>query len=134
MIDNIVISENDADNDIDISKLPADFVFGAVNVNHNEHAYCKVRFDSHSVNWFKDNLHHVHPLTRAAVWRNFWILTQDKQITSLQYMDFVQKQLVHETVEQIITVGLMTLSTLIFEYLPIDVAAEKEHALFDILV
>jgi len=91
IIDNIVISESDSENSIDISKLPSDFVFGAVNVNHGEHAYAKVRFDPASVEWFKNNLHHVHAVTRAAVWRNFWILTQDKQITSLQYMDFVQK-------------------------------------------
>jgi hypothetical protein len=73
---------------------------GAVNVNHDEHAYCKVRFDSNSVEWFKDNLHQVsHALTRAAIWRYLWILVIDKRITSLQYMEFVQKQLVHETVE-----------------------------------
>lgn len=30
--------------------------------------------------------------------------------------------------------GLLTLTTLIGNYLPIDVIAEKEHALFDILV
>jgi hypothetical protein len=75
----VVISDSDADNEIDISKLPADFVFGAINVNHDEHAYCKVRYDSTSIEWFKDNLHHVqHALTRGAIWRNFWILTIDK--------------------------------------------------------
>jgi hypothetical protein len=52
VIENVVISETEAENDIDISKLPADFVFGAVNVNHDEHAYCKVRYDHTSVQWF----------------------------------------------------------------------------------
>lgn len=49
-------------------------------------------------------------------------------------MDFVQKQLVHEHVEQIVVAGLQTLSTLIENYLPIEVIAEKEKALFEILV
>jgi hypothetical protein len=49
-------------------------------------------------------------------------------------MEFVQKQLVHESVEQIVAAGLLTLTALIDSYLPIDVASEKEQALFDILV
>lgn len=65
-------------------------MFGAVNVNHDEHAYCKVRFDATSVDWFMENLNLVsHALTRAAIWRYLWILVIDKRITSLQYMDFV---------------------------------------------
>lgn len=68
------------------------------------------------------------------MWRNFWILMQDKQITSLQYMEFVQKQLIHETAEQTIASGLMNLSALINNYLPISVCAEKERALFDIMM
>lgn len=91
MFDSVVISEVDAETNVDISKLPADFVFGAANVNHEEHAYTKTRYDAASVDWFKENLHQTNPLTRSSVWRNFWILMQDKQITSLQYMEFVQK-------------------------------------------
>lgn len=89
VIDNIVIPESEAETSIDLSKLPSDFVFGAVNVNHDDHAYAKIRYDPASVEWLKDNLQHTHPVTRASVWRNFWILMQDKQITSLQYMEFV---------------------------------------------
>jgi len=135
VIDNVLVSESDEVTEIDTSKIPSDFVVGAINVNHDEHAYSKVRYDPQSVEWFKDNLHLVqHPLTRGAIWRSFWILTVDKKMTSLQYMEFVQKQLVHEDVEQIVAAGLLTLTTLIGNYLPIDVIAEKEHALFDILV
>ena len=106
--------DNEEFTSIDTSKLPADFVFGAINVNHGEHAYCKVRYDANSVDWFKENLHKVtHSLTRAAVWRNLWILMLDKKMTSLQYMEFVKKQLILEPVEQIISSGLMNLSALI---------------------
>jgi len=37
----------------------------------------------------------------------------DKKMTSLQYMEFVKKQLILEPVEQIISSGLMNLSALI---------------------
>jgi aminopeptidase N len=59
VIENVVISETEELTNINISELPPDFVIGAINVNHDEHAYCKVRFDKKSVNWFTDNLHLV---------------------------------------------------------------------------
>ena len=100
VLENIVVSDSEEITEVDTGKLPGDFVFGAINVNHGEHAYCKVRYDAGSVDWFKENLHQVsHSLTRAAVWRNLWILMLDKQVTSLQYMEFVKKQLVLEPVE-----------------------------------
>ena len=58
----------------------------------------------------------------------------DKKITSLQYFEFVQKQLVHESVEQIIENGLMNLGALIENYLPLNVKNEKQQAIFEILV
>ena len=79
LIENVVISETEELTDIDISKLPSDNVLGAINVNHNEHAYCKVRFDKKSVQWFTENLHLVsNSVTRAATWRHFWMLVMDK--------------------------------------------------------
>ena len=91
VIENVVISETEELTNINISELPPDFVIGAINVNHDEHAYCKVRFDKKSVNWFTDNLHLVqNSVTRAATWRHFWMLVMDKQITSLQYLEFVK--------------------------------------------
>ena len=44
-------------------------------------------------------------------------------MTSLQYIDFVEKNLIHESVEQIITLGLMNLSTLISRYIPTSLIA-----------
>ena len=91
VIENVVISETEELTNINISELPPDFVIGAINVNHDEHAYCKVRFDKKSVNWFTDNLHLVqNSVMRAATWRHFWMLVMDKQITSLQYLEFVK--------------------------------------------
>ena len=74
------------------------------------------------------------PLTRAAIWRYFWTLVSDRKMSSLKYMDFVQKQLPNETVEQIIGVGLMNLSTLISNYLPRELVKEKKNVLFETLV
>ena len=135
MIENVIISDNDELNEIDISKLPSDFVFGAINVNHDEHAYCKVRFDPVSIEWFKENLYLVsHMTTRGAIWRHLWTLVIDKKMKSLHYLDFVQKQIVHESCEHIVSWGLLNLSVLIDSYLPVEVIDEKAHSLFETLI
>lgn len=90
VIRDIVISEIDEMNVVDISGLPGDFQFGAVFLNQDEHAYAKVRFDPQSIDWLTENLGRIgDPLTRAAIWRYFWALVSDRKMSSLKYMDFV---------------------------------------------
>lgn len=55
-------------------------------------------------------------------------------MTSLQYIDFVEKNLIHESVEQIITLGLMNLSTLISRYIPTSLIAENKNKIFRTLL
>ena len=87
-------------NEVDISSVPADFKLGAIFVNHDEHAYAKVRFDDASIRWFTDNLSKVSSApNRGAIWRHFWQLVSDMKMSSLQFVDFVKKQLPHETVD-----------------------------------
>lgn len=50
VIKDVVISEELTT--IDVSQLPDGLVFGAVNINHGEYAYAKVRYDPTSVKWF----------------------------------------------------------------------------------
>ena len=84
IIREVVVGEKEELTTVDISSLPADFQFGAVNVNEGEHAYAKVRFDPQSIKWFTENLYTVKDaLTRAAIGRYFWMLVMDKQMTSL---------------------------------------------------
>ena len=52
VIEDVVINETEELTDIDVSKLPADLVVGAINLNHGEYAYSKVRYDPTSVKWF----------------------------------------------------------------------------------
>ena len=135
IVKEVVISEKEELTEVDISSLPGDFQYGAVFVNEGEHAYSKVRFDQQSIDWFTSNLQTVKDaVTRAAIQRYFWILVMDKKMTSLKYIDFVEKQLPHETVEQIITLGIANLKGLIAYYVPIELVADKKNVLFNTLV
>ena len=41
-------------------------------------------------------------------------------MSSLQYIEFVKRNLPSETVEQIISVGLMSLSAIVNNYIPVE--------------
>lgn len=104
-------------------------------MNFGEHAYAKVRFDPASIDWLTENLHRVKdPLTRSSIWRYFWMLVMDRQMSSLKYIEFVQRQLPHETVDQTLAVALMNLRVLISSYIPVELSSEKSNVMFDTLV
>ena len=72
--------------------FPEDFRFGAVYINQDDHAYANVRFDRQSTQWFTKNISKVDDnVTRAAIWRYFWKLVVDCQMSSLVYFDFLHQ-------------------------------------------
>lgn len=135
VIKDVVISEKEAITEVDLSSLPTEFTYAASFLNHDEHAYAKVRFDAQSVDWLVENLHLIKDaVNRAAIWRYFWQLIMDKQLTSLKYIEFVKKQLPAESVDQIIQVALMNLSGLISCYIPQETVKETKADFFRVLV
>jgi hypothetical protein len=68
------------------------------------------------------------------VWRQLWLLVMDRKMSSLQYFDFVVKQIPYETVDQIIQAALMNLSSLVSFYIPTEFVVEKRKIMFDVLL
>ncbi len=97
VIKDIMISEKDPLNDVPITfNQPV----SALVINVNDHGYCKVRFDDKSLEAFVQNLQNFKdPVTRGMIWRQLWLLVMDKKMSSLQYFDFVVKQIPFETVD-----------------------------------
>jgi len=62
------------------------------------------------------------------------MLVMDRKMSSLKYVDFVHKQLPHETVEQIIAFALMNLRVLIGSYIPLELVQQKKDVMFETLV
>lgn len=62
------------------------------------------------------------------------MLLIDKKMSSLQYISFVNINLPTETVEQIISVGLMNLASLISNYIPQDTVKQNQKLLFNTLL
>ena len=104
-------------------------------LNQDEHAYLKVRFDPQSIDWFTENLHTIgDSLTRAVIHRYFWMLVTDRKMSSIKYMDFVEKQLPNEGVEQTVVECLMNLRVCVARFIPTELTRDKKNMLFDTLV
>lgn len=58
----------------------------------------------------------------------------DRKMSSLKYIEFVRKNLPSETVEQIVSVGLINLSTLLSSYIPQELVKQNQKVLFETLV
>jgi aminopeptidase N len=131
-VKDILISEKDALNDV---PLHFDKPVTAVIINVNDHGYAKVRYDAKTLDAFVHNLQKIEdPVTRAQVWRQLWLLVMDRKMSSLQYFDFVVKQIPYETVDQIIQAALMNLSSLVSFYIPTHMVVEKRKIMFDVLL
>ena len=96
IVKDIIINEKDP-----LTKVEApNFPVKAIIVNHGDHAYAKVRYDPKTLLCFEDNLNKISDyLERGLVWRHLWNLVMDAKMSSLQFLNFVIKQLPHETVE-----------------------------------
>ena len=80
VIKDVLVSSTDGITEVDIKSLPSDFKLGAVYLNQDDHAYARVRFDRSSIDWFVRNLHLIEdPLTRAEIWRYFWLLVREER-------------------------------------------------------
>jgi aminopeptidase N len=129
----IILSEKDELTEVDIKFLGGTPI-KAIIVNHGDHGYAKVRYDSKTLKCFEEELFKIDEyLERCVFWRQLWIHVLDEQISSLQYFYFVIKQLPKETVEQSITSTLMNLASLINNYIPIENVADCKDQMFETL-
>lgn len=132
IVKDVIISEKEALNNVAVT---FDQPVTAIVVNVNDHGYCKVRYDAKTLDSFVHNLQRIaDPVTRAQIWRQLWLLVMDRKMSSLQYLDFVLKQIPYERVDQIIQVALMNLSALVAYYIPTQFVAEKRKAMFETLL
>ena len=67
------------------------------------------------------------------VWRQLWLHVMDCKMTSLQFMEFLIKQLPLETVEETINFTFANLQTLVQLYIPTAQVAPLKARLFPVL-
>lgn len=73
VIMDVVLSDKDAVNPVIVDfKGPVK----AIIINHDDHGYCKIRFDQRSLDSLEKEMFKITDhVTRGLVWRNLWLLT-----------------------------------------------------------
>lgn len=89
--------------------------YQAILVNYEDHAYLKLVLDSHSIEFFKENLKHVdHSLSRSMIWRSFYDMVRDGKLSSYEYTEIFERNAPFETeiniLNDIFTYARMNLS------------------------
>ena len=106
----------------------------AIIINHDSHAYTKIRYDKRTLDSLEQNMSKIDDFVcRSIVWRHLWIHVLDCKMSSIQYFNFVAKQLPLEQVEQTIVFTLTNLKSLIAYYIPSQVVPEYKAKMFPIL-
>lgn len=107
----------------------------AIIINHDDHAYAKIRFDQQTLRNLGDSLHLIKdPQTRSQVWRQLWLHVLDRKLSSVEYFNLVMQALPHEPVEQTLTFILQNLNALMLYYMPLTLVEESQTQLFGMLL
>lgn len=81
-----------------------DLKFEGCLLNFGDLAYAKVILDTTSFDLFKNNLHKCdHPLTRSMLWFNFYQMVKDAKISSNNFIEIFNNNIVFELNESILS-------------------------------
>jgi len=107
----------------------------AVVLNFNDYAYIKVRLDKRSEKVFKESLSKVpDSLVRMVVWRSFWDMVRDVQMSSKEFIKLVITHLPNENDESILDIVLMYTTTVINYYIPLEHQKKEANVVFGMIV
>ena len=99
LIKDIVLSDTEELNRIQVGHGLRHTPAKAIIINHGDHAYAKLRFDVNSFDTFENELYKIgDSLSRAFIWRSLWNHVMDEKISSLWYYSFAVKQLPYQKV------------------------------------
>ncbi len=107
-----------------VARIPAaegsavpDFVYP----NLGDHAYAKISLDSDSVAWAESNLGMLTDnLLRQQVWASLFEMVRDQQLSSLRYLDLVDRHLPAERSLGVLDMVVATVAGVIARFVPED--------------
>ncbi len=89
--------------------------------NFGDHAYAKVSLDAGSVAWAEANLGTLaEPLLRQQVWSSLYDMVRDGEVSSLRYLDLVDRHLPTEPSLSVVDMVVGTAAGMISRFVPED--------------
>ena len=78
----------------------------AVFLNVNDHGFLKVRIDQESLKAFRNLSKVEDKLTRRMLWQVLWEMVKDFTLSSIEFLELVEANLLQETVDETLLVIL----------------------------
>lgn len=104
----------------------------AVFLNVNDHGFLKVRIDSDSLKELRANLAKVEDkLTRRMVWQALWEMVKDFQMSSIEFLELVESNLIAETVDETLLSVLARTSAILKHYIPSSLQDQYAERMLD---
>lgn len=109
--------------------------YKAILLNYEDHTFVKNNIDETSRQFFADNLSKVSDvLSRTLIWRSFFDMVKDAKITSIQYIDFVLKNIGTEVSDSIFERQFDLVNGAIHTYTPIPYRQDLSNKVFSVLL
>lgn len=109
--------------------------YKAILLNYEDHTFVKNNIDEVSRKFFSENLAKISDvLSRTLIWRSFFDMVKDAKITSIQYVDFVLKNIGTEVSDSIFERQFDLVNASINTYTPIPHRKELSNRVFSALL
>ena len=87
----------------------------------NDHAFVKVIIDDFSMIEIKKNIKSVkNRLTRRMIWQSVWEMVKDHRLSSIEFLELIEDNLLEETIDETLLVLLARIHTTCSYYLPAE--------------
>lgn len=106
--------------------------YKAVLLNYEDFSFVKIVIDKVSMNYFSNNLDKIKDiLSRTLIWRSFFDMLKDAQITSTQYIEVFTKNITKEESDSIFEKQFDYIHAAINSCTPIKYRCELNEQLFN---
>lgn len=103
----------------------------AVFLNVNDHGFLKVRIDQESLKAFRNLSKVEDKLTRRMLWQVLWEMVKDFTLSSIEFLELVEANLLQETVDETLLVILARTQSIVQNYLPSELKEQYSQKMLE---
>lgn len=100
-------------------------------LNVNDHGFLKVRIDQESLKAFRNMSKVKDKMTRRMLWQALWEMVKDFTLSSIEFLELVEANLLQETVDETLLVILARTQSIVQNYLPCELKEQYSQRMLE---
>lgn len=97
----------------------------------NDHGFLKVRIDQESLKAFRNMSKVKDKMTRRMLWQALWEMVKDFTLSSIEFLELVEANLLQETVDETLLVILARTQSIVQNYLPCELKEQYSQRMLE---